>query len=361
MTTQTLWKDSLDTALKHHLEWWDHKSLVLWLTSPADRPLADVTKPATPDSLRNRWFDPVYCARAALYTVSHTYWGGDSLPMGGVWKAAGDLGPMLGAPVELSPNTIWMNPIITKPEGADDRPLRFDPDNAYVCTLMAIAREMVRVSEGRFMVAFPDLVENIDVLASLRGTEDLLMDMVERPEWVERKVWEINRAFYEAFDFFLEVLKDDRGGNIFVFSVWGLGKTAKVQCDACSMFGPEMFRRFVSPALTEQCDWLDYALYHLDGETCLSNLDALLEIEPLQAIEWTPMFAYSTEGGGHPKWYDLYRRIKKAGKSVQAICVKPNEVIPLLDAVGPEGMFITCAATSESEARALEEKVAAYR
>ena len=50
--------------------------------------------------------------------------------------------------------------------------------------------------------------------------------------------------------------------------------------------------------------------------------------------------------GGHPQWYDLYRRIKAGGKSVQAVGVKPEEVVPLLDAVGPEGMYICLLYTS---------------
>ncbi len=75
----------------------------------------------------------------------------------------------------------------------------------------------------------------------------------------------------------------------------------------------------------------------------------------------TPTLCYSSEGGGHPKWYDLYRRILKAGKAVQAICVKPEEVVPLLDAVGPRGMFVMVHADSQAQARALEERVAAYR
>ena len=36
----------------------------------------------------------------------------------------------------------------------------------------------------------------------------------------------------------------------------------------------------------------------------------------------------------------MYRRILDAGKSVQAVGVKPEEVVPLLDAVGGEGMYV---------------------
>ena len=117
------------------------------------------------------------------------------------------------------------------------------------------------------------------------------------------------------------------------------------------MISPEMFREFVVPALTEQCAWLDYSLYHLDGTTALHHLDSLLKIEPLDAIEWTPQAGLP--GGGSPQWYDIYRRIKAAGKSVQAIRVDPEEVAPLIDAVGGEGLYIETRCPTEAAARQL--------
>jgi hypothetical protein len=56
-----------------------------------------------------------------------------------------------------------------------------------------------------------------------------------------------------------------------------------------------------------------------------------------------------------------YRRIKDAGKSVQAILVKPAEVVPLLDNVGPAGMYITAYCRDAAEAEALLRAVKPYR
>jgi hypothetical protein len=117
------------------------------------------------------------------------------------------------------------------------------------------------------------------------------------------------------------------------------------------MISPAMFRRFVAPALTEQCGWVDNALYHLDGTQALPHLDALLSIDTLKAIEWTPQAGIPQ--GGSPEWYSLYRKIRAAGKSVQAVSVAYDEVEPLIDAVGGEGMLINTWAPTESAARAL--------
>ena len=354
------WKPEWATVRQHHIDWWSQRGLVLWCTAPADTPHEDLPDPGPPPSLDERWYGPAWRVRKQEHSLSRTCFAGDSFPILATWSGAGDLAAYLGCPVHLAESTIWYEPIIPDPD-AFTGPLRIDPDNPVLRKTLALVDHAVERSQGRYLVSQPDIIENIDILASLRGTQDLLMDLIERPQWVIDRLAEINAAFFEAFDLFYHRIKDGDGGNTFVFNVWGPGRTAKVQCDACAMFGPDMFRRFVAPMLDAQCRWLDYAMYHLDGEEALPNLDALLDVEPIRAIEWTPKFAYSDQGGGHPMWYDLYRRILAAGKSVQAITVKYDEVIPLLDAVGGHGMFITTTAPTEDAARRLEEQVAPYR
>jgi hypothetical protein len=215
-------------------------------------------------------------------------------------------------------------------------------------------------SRGRYLVGIPDLIENIDILVSLRGMELLLADMIDRPAFVQEKVQQINQVYFKVFDLMREKVKDAWGGNAFsAFQIWGEGRTAKLQCDASAAFSPAMFGTFVVPALAEQCRWLDNSLYHLDGTQSIVHLDALLAIEDLDAIEWTPQAG--RPGGASPEWYELYRRILAGGKGIQVVGAEPAEVIPLLDAVGTKGVFVTVRAGTESEARALEEKVDRYR
>jgi hypothetical protein len=177
---------------------------------------------------------------------------------------------------------------------------------------------------------------------------------------VSQKIAEINRAWFEAFGRVYDIIKLPDGGSCFsAFHIWGPGKTAKLQCDCSAMFSPAMFKRFVVPALTEQCEWLDYSLFHLDGEHCIQHLDALLKIEALDAIEWTPN--PKVPSGGNPRWYGMYNRILKAGKSVQAVGVGPAEVKPLLDACGGNGLFIMIYASTVDEIERLIRTVEPYR
>jgi len=220
-------------------------------------------------------------------------------------------------------------------------------------------RECVATAQGQYLVGCPDLIENMDVLSSLRGAQTLCIDMLERPEWIETKIAEINDVWFAAYDRIYDIIKLPDGSSAFgAFYIWGPGKVAKLQCDASAMFSPQMYRRFVVPALTQQCAWLDHSLYHLDGTQAMVHLDALLEIAPLDAIEWTPQAGIET--GGHRRWHDLYRRILAAGKCVQVVNVEPHEVLPLLDAIGNQGVYMLIQFKDEREADQVLQSVAKY-
>lgn len=332
------------------LDWWEGTGLALFVTAPKDKPWEDIPTPDPNVDLRTKWLDPDYWAQNQLAQVARTFWGGAAFPIfHTIIGGPGSLGLFLGCEGVLAKDTVWYEPNVADPE--THPPLRFDPENIWWKRHLTVIESGLRLANGRFLVGYPDLIENIDTLAQLRGAEQTLTDLLERPAWVKRRIAEINRAFFDSFDALWNLLRDPWGGNAFVFGLWGPGKTAKVQCDFSCMIGPAMFREFVVPALVEQCDWLDFAMYHLDGTQALPQLDNLLEIESLHAIEWTPQSGLP--GGGARQWHDLYRRIKAGGKGVQAIGVRPEEVEPLIEAVGAEGLYIHCRCETETQAREL--------
>lgn len=375
MTTRwdNFWKDGWERTRERHIAWWRGEGLVLHVMAPRGGTAYDADAQAPfyylmsgldadaafdgPDALAAHWLDAVPRARRAARYLADIYFGGEAFPYFDTHTGPGSLATYLGATPEFAPDTVWFWPARTALSAST--PLRFDPGNPWFLRQKALLEAGMDVSAGRFLVSMPDLVENIDTLAALRDTQVFMLDLVERPDFVKAKVAEINQVYFAAFAAFFDIIKDPWGGNAFsAFHIWGPGKTAKVQCDAAAMISPAMFAEFVAPGLTEQCAWLDYAIYHLDGTHALPHLDTLLHIDALDAIEWTPQVGQPQ--GGDPAWYAMYRRILDVGKSVQAINVQPAEVIPLLDAVGPKGMFVTVTAATEAEARALEEAVEAY-
>jgi len=353
------WKPNWPDAREHFIDWWNGKGMVLWVTAPRPEPIEPVEMPPKPDTVEANWTDAAFRAGSAEYHMAHTFYAGDAFPYFDTQIGPGSLGIFLGAEPNFAPTTVWYDPCIPDPDRFG--PIRFDPvGNKWFDAHMALIDEGLRRANGRYLVGIPDLIENIDTLAAMRGNQELLFDLIERPDWVQQRLAELNDAYFAAFDTMFEKVRDVDGGNAFcAFMIWGPGKTAKIQCDFSCMISPEMFRRFVQPHLAAQCEWLDYSLYHLDGTTAVQHVEALCEIESLNAIEWTPQAGRPS--GGDPCWHDLYRQIKSLGKGVQAIGVKPDEVVPLIEAVGADGLFIVTGADDADAAERLVADCRQYR
>jgi hypothetical protein len=347
-----MWKENWEQSKQRFLKWWNREGLLIgmWGAPETGRTLHEtVVAPMIPATLEERYCDAAFRASENHYRLSRSIFPLDILPSAITDLGPGSLALFLGSRPGFSEDTVWYHPCIES-ESAPEKlpPLRFDGSNRCWKVTEDILHRCAEAAQEKYLVTCPDLVENMDTLSSLRGAQTLCLDLIERPEWVEEKIREINDVWFAAYERIYDIIKLDDGSSAFgAFYIWGPGKVAKVQCDASAMFSPKMYRRFVLPALTAQCDWLDHSLYHLDGTQALIHLEALLEITPLDAIEWTPQAGIET--GGNKRWYDLYRRILSAGKSVQVVNVEPNEVVPLLDAIGNEGVYLLIQFKNEQE------------
>ncbi len=357
------WKPNWPETRQHFIDWWNREGLLLggWGGLRSEGAHESVKDPGPAVSIAEKYTNPERRARRADHYLARCAFYADTLPVADTHMGPGSLATFLGSEPGFTNETVWFHPCIDSDIPPERHPpLRFDVDNPWWRLTEETVKQCAALANDRYLVGFPDLVENIDILASLRGSEPLLLDFIERPEWVIEKVQEINDVWFEAYSRIYDIVKSPDGASVWgAFRVWGPGKTAKVQCDASAMFSPAMFEQFVVPALTEQCEWLDNSMFHVDGPECLDKVDALLAIDALDAIEWTP--GPQAPQGGSPEWYSLYRRILEAGKSVQALGVMPGEVLPLLDAVGGKGMYILTQFATEREAEELAKQVEPYR
>lgn len=352
------WKPDWPEVRDRIARWWKHDGMVLQILAPADRPVEIIEPPEPPATLEQRWLDPVYRARQGAYALSRTFLGGDAIPYLDLHLGPGNLATFLGSEPGFMPDTVWYKPCMEDLE--THPPLRFDPSNERFLQQMAIIQEGLRISDGRFLIAMPDLIENLDTLSSLRGCDQIIFDMIDQPAAVKRRLDEILQVYFQAFDAIYPHIRDDLGGHaVSAFYLWGPGKTAKVQCDASAMMSPDLFVEFAIPPLKRQCQWLDWSMFHLDGTQCIQYLDQLLAIDDLDAIQWTPQAG--VEPSGHPRWYPLYRKVLDAGKSMQALVVEAQYVLPLLENVGGRNMYIGALADSETEAREILKAAEAYR
>lgn len=351
------WKENWEESKKHYLDWWNGKGIVLSMWEHLEKegkPHAEIPKPAKAKDQDQYWFDPQWRAGNLHYQLSRSSFKADILPVANTHLGPGSLAALMGAELAGGEDTIWIKQI----EG-NEMNLSFDEDKPAWKLHENLLKACKAKANGHYYVGCPDLVEGLDVLAGIRGTQDVLMDMIMAPDNLEEQLQKVNDVYFRVFDRIYNIIREGDEMAFCYFSIWGPGTVSKLQSDISTMISEEDYRRFVQPFIREQSQKIDYTLYHLDGVDARRHLEAILEIEELNAIQWTP--GVGEPQGGDPRWYNLYKRILAGGKSVMANWVTLDELEPLLDHVGNQGMHINVDFKSEKDIDAALKIVERYR
>ena len=245
----------------------------------------------------------------------------------------GVLAALCGAKLDNSSGGVWFWP--DKEREIADIHVQYDPENVWAKRIKALYRAGLEKWNGLVIMGMPDLGGVMDVAATFRGSENLLLDLYDEPEEVLRLVHEIEDAWYAAYNDFAEVLKPQG-----CFSDWSglLSKDPSyiIQCDFCYMIGNPMFRQFVLPTLAKDANRLTNTIYHLDGIGELNHLDDVLALENLNAVQWV----FGAGKGPAIDWLDVYRKIQASGKRMWII-EHPQDFLDILGELhgAPYGNF----------------------
>lgn len=339
------WKSNLEETKQRYINWWNHKGIILNMWEHFQegvQPHAEITPPALAKDLSQKWFDPQWRAEYLDWYVAHSSLKADILPVANTQLGPGSLAAILGGVFEGGEDTIWIHP---HPDFTDE--IVFNPEHPNWILHKELLKACKAKANGHYFVGMPDLMEGLDVLAALKGTDRVLLDTVMQPEILEQQMQQINDIYFKVFDELYDIIREGDEMAFCYFSSWAPGKMSKLQSDISTMISQDDYRRFVQPFIREQCQKIDYTLYHLDGVGAMHHLPALLEIEELNAIQWTP--GVGEPQGGSPKWYDLYKKILAGGKSVMACWVTLDELKPLLDHIGADGVHLEMDFHNEKE------------
>ena len=339
------WKSNLEETKQRYINWWNHKGIILNMWEHFQegvQPHAEIMPPAPAKDLSQKWFDPQWRAEYLDWYVAHSSLKADILPVANTQLGPGSLAAILGGVFEGGEDTIWIHP---NPDFTDE--IVFNPEHPNWILHKELLKACKAKANGHYFVGMPDLMEGLDVLAALKGTDRVLLDTVMQPEILEQQMQQINDIYFKVFDELYDIIREGDEMAFCYFSSWAPGKMSKLQSDISTMISQDDYRQFVQPFIREQCQKIDYTLYHLDGVGAMHHLPALLEIEELNAIQWTP--GVGEPQGGSPKWYDLYKKILAGGKSVMACWVTLDELKPLLDHIGADGVHLEMDFHNEKE------------
>ena len=256
----------------------------------------------------------------ALISAEGIHYGGEALPS--FWLSFGcdEIAAFCGGRLfwsEDSGDTCWSEPFV---EDWDEAlPLRLHEDNPLWQRMLAFYRKAADRMGGKMLLRPLDLHTNFDLLAAVRGTERLCMDLLDRPEAIDRAMQSARAVFPRVWDGIRTAGRMDELGYYQDF--YSMEGAACLQCDFSCMMSPAMFRRWVLPALEEEAEIVRHALYHWDGPGALVHTDALCSSRGLHTFSYVPGAGH----GSHLQHLDLLKRVQAAGKAV-SVGGTPDEI-----------------------------------
>ncbi|HEY5586541.1 MAG TPA: trimethylamine corrinoid protein 2 [Ruminiclostridium sp.] len=304
------------------------------------------------DNLKKFYTDPEFVLDRNLKKFESTFYGGEALPCAFPNFGTGGHAAYFGCKYKFAKDTIWFFPTISDLE--KDK-LEFYANNDLLKAEKSVIKYLADQGKSKFFVSMPDNCGSIDAFAHLRGSDNLLLDMLEKPEIVNSNIQKIVSVLKSTNEDFFSMIKDNNdGGSTHAWMhLWAKGKMAQLQCDLSVMISPQMYEAFALPELEQTVNNLDYSVYHLDGQEQIRHLEMILSIKKLNMIQWTPV-------AGQPPTSDFIPVLKKIQKAGKGLVLLPQvwEVEKLLSELSPKGLqLVVNGLDSEDEAKELIKKV----
>jgi len=332
-----------------------------WIREETDRPVLHLTVPQygntedweaiRPKSMEEEWEDVEARYRLFRYQTKHSRYFGEAFPTERAFLGSVCIAAMLGCDYQWMPHTVWfgVKDYMIK-DWRDFDSITLERQSPMFLLARDIFETFGKNMDGSYRLGMTDLGGNLDTLDPLRGTENLLMDLMENADEVIKAIETCDRLFEEAFNFFHQIMVSyGQQGMSSWQGIWCDKRYFPLQSDFSAMISPDDFEKFVVPSLKRACNFLDHSIFHLDGPALIPHVDHLLALDRLDAIQWVP-------GGGNApvwddRWFPLYEKIQASGKGLALLDVNDaQKILYLCNNLSPKGLFIHANLESEQEA-----------
>jgi len=339
---------------QNFIKWWKHEYFgrcAISVIAPKNKP-PYLNKPPKASSIHQQWYDLEWINSVRQYEMARTFYGGEALP---IWSAGypgnTSIPVFLGAKCKLDEVTGWIEPTVLA-DSLDFHKLKINKEHPDYIFHITMLRKASAWMKGKGLVTIGAFGGSGDTLASLRGTDKLLYDCIDRPEWVRECEEYLMDMWCEHYQNSYEEIKDVDEGSTCWFPLWSPGKFYAVQNDFSYMISPCMFREIFLPVIKRQTEFLDHSVYHVDGIGAFAHVEALCELPRLQAIQILP-------GAGKPSplyFPEILTKVQKAGKNLH-ISIGAHEVKKALEMLSARGLFIDTYCDTEDDAKRLLENI----
>ena len=331
--------------------WWlnkEQRSPLLFMTALKEHhlPIADT------ENLHKYWTDVDFIMERDMQRIDNTNYYGVALPYHYINFSSSAFPCTLGGEIEyVSKNTVWSHPVFEDIQ--DIKSVRPSKENIAHYTVMETMSRSAKQAKGHHYLGTWSLGGVFDAISGLYSSERLLVDMISNPAAVKEAAEHIQKIWLDEYEK-MNSLVEKTGNKGYIcdwLKIWSPGRTYPVQEEFAAMISPEMFAEFCLPLLERQIEKIDYPMFLLDGSAMVNHLEMIINIDKLKAIKWQP----DADNKRLSQSYDVIKKILGAGKSC-LLTADADEIEPLIDEVGPNGLLIEVRDVSNHQAKEMLDK-----
>ncbi|MHB1132510.1 MAG: hypothetical protein ACYC4L_09010 [Chloroflexota bacterium] len=188
-----------------------------------------------------------------------------------------------GCRIVHSAGNIWSEPVLSDYERMKAEGLR--AHRGWLDKLVEFAEWLVEWSDGRCPVAISLMRGPADLLAALRGAEQSILDLVDRPDDVDLALEAVTTLWVQTAHAQLARLRPYCGGYGWnIQNLWTEEPGGWFQDDAISFWSPTLYRRHALPQEARLSRFLPRTGCHLHSGA-IFTVDDLLQLPSLDVIE----------------------------------------------------------------------------
>ena len=155
------------------------------------------------NDVKRYWTDIDFILTTSEEIFANTYYGGEAIPNLFVNLGPGITSAYFGSPVKLMSDTVWFDKIIED----WDKDLVYDEDNYWLKLTIELTKAALAEGKDKYFVSVTDLGGVGDIMASLRGNEELCIDLFECPDAVKRANQKITKIWREVFEKLADMIR----------------------------------------------------------------------------------------------------------------------------------------------------------
>jgi len=323
----------------------NHDRPVLHLSYPTGK---SAGRPPAPPTPRERWLNYEWQIDCLERQLEEQAFLAEGFP-GFMCNLGPDvLTGVTGSELDFSRDgTTWVKPRVQ--DWADEPTIRFQRHGWLWREMEKFMTLCADRGKGRWLTASGDLHTNGDGIAALRGPQDLLMDLIDQPDEIKKRLAEYHEVFKQVLQAYFDIIHPRSGGlNTSWMAATCRGRYAVIQNDFSCMVGPDMFDEFFKEYVEKEASLVDHSIYHLDGPGALCHIDSICASPHLDAIQWVP----GDGNKGLPEWPEVLKKIQSLGKGLWLYGSARDAEI-MMKHLKPEGCMYTIWCSSKEEAEAL--------